>query len=52
MQETHKLNEKDVKAIEGVLSKGDRVEIVPVKDGEVKILHIRRKIVKTDSKRQ
>ena len=32
-------------AIEAILRKGDRVEIIPVKDG-VKIVHIRREVVK------
>lgn len=32
-------------AIEKVLSKGDRVELIPVKDG-VKIIHIKREEVK------
>ena len=32
--------------IEAILRKGDRVEIIPVKDG-VKIIHIRREEVKT-----
>lgn len=50
MQECHKLSEKDIKAIESVLLKGDRAEVVPVKDGEVKILHVRRKLVKTAQK--
>ena len=38
-------DEKQIKAIEAVLSKGDRVELIPVKDG-VKIIHIKRKEVK------
>lgn len=31
--------------IEAILSKGDRVELIPVKDG-VKIIHIKREEVK------
>lgn len=35
-----------VKAIEAVLAKGDRVELIPVKDG-VKVVQVQRKEVKT-----
>ena len=35
-----------IKAIESILSKGDRVELIPCKDG-VKIIHIKRKEVRT-----
>lgn len=34
-----------IKAIESILSKGDRAELIPVKDG-VKIIHIKREEVK------
>lgn len=34
-----------IKAIESVLSKGDRVEVIPVKDG-VKVMRIKRVEVK------
>lgn len=34
-----------VRAIETVLSKGDRVEVIPVKDG-VRVMRIRRETVK------
>ena len=34
-----------IKAIESILSKGDRVELIPVKDG-FKIIHIKREEVK------
>lgn len=36
-----------IKAIESVLSKGDRVEVIPVKDG-VKVMRVRRETVSTD----
>ena len=36
-----KLTPQQVQTIERVLTRGDRVEIVPVKDG-VKMLHVRR----------
>ena len=39
------MDEKTIKAIETVLSKGDRVELIPVKDG-IKVIHIKRKEVK------
>lgn len=38
------MDEKQIKVIEAVLAKGNRVELIPVKDG-VKIIHIRRKEV-------
>ena len=44
-----RLNDATIKAIESVVNKGDRVEIVPVKDG-LKVLRVRRKIVKTEQK--
>lgn len=39
------MTEAVVRAIESVLSKGDRVELIPSKDG-VKIIHIKRKEVR------
>lgn len=39
------IDEKQIKAIEAVLAKGDRLELIPVKDG-VKIIHIKREEVK------
>lgn len=39
------MGEKAIKAIESVLEKGDRVELIPVKDG-VKIIHIKREEIK------
>lgn len=39
------LKPSDVKAVESVLSKGDRVELIPVKDG-VRINRVRREEVK------
>lgn len=41
------LQQDDIKAIETVLSKGDRVELIPVKDG-IKVMHIKRKEVKAN----
>lgn len=41
------MDEKDIKAIETVLAKGDRVELIPVKDG-IKVIHIKRKEVKSE----
>jgi hypothetical protein len=39
------MDEKQIKAIETVLAKGDRIELIPVKDG-VKIIHIKREEVR------
>ncbi len=42
--------DKDViRAVEAVLAKGDRVELIPVKDG-VKVIRIRREEVKNIGK--
>lgn len=41
------MDEKTIKDIETVLAKGDRVELIPVKDG-VKVIHIKRKEVKSE----
>lgn len=48
MQE-HNLSDGVIKAIETVLAKGDRVELIPVKDG-VKVVKVKRETVKTDEK--
>ena len=39
------MDEKAWAAIEAILAKGDRVELIPVKDG-VKIIHIKREEAK------
>ena len=39
------MDEKQIKAIETVLAKVDRIELIPVKDG-VKIIHIKREEVR------
>ena len=39
------LTEKQIKSAEAVLSKGDRVELIPVKDG-VKVIRVKREEVK------
>lgn len=41
----HQLDPQSIKAIESVLSKGDRAEVIPVKDG-VKVMVVRREEVK------
>ena len=41
-----KMDEKTLRAIINILAKGDRVELIPVKDG-IKVLRIRREEVKT-----
>ena len=38
-----KLDDRSVRAIEAILSKGDRVELIPVKDG-FKVMRIHREI--------
>ena len=39
------MDDKQIKAINAILAKGDRVELIPVKNG-VKIIHIKREEVK------
>lgn len=39
------MDEKTIKAAETILSRGDRVELIPVKDG-VKVVRVRRDEVK------
>lgn len=39
------MTEAVVRAIESILSKGDRVELIPVKDG-VKVIQVQRKEIK------
>ena len=39
------LDSKTIVAIESVLSRGDRVELVPVKEGGVKVLRVKRRII-------
>jgi hypothetical protein len=41
------IDEKTIKTAESVLAKGDRVELIPVKDG-VKVVRVRREEVKKD----
>ena len=41
------MDEKTIEAIKSVLAKGDRVELIPVKDG-VKIIQVRRKEIKAN----
>ena len=44
MDKPVKLSEKEIKAIETTLAKGERVEIIPVKDG-VKVLRVKREAI-------
>lgn len=46
-----KVDPATIKAIESVLAKGDRAEVVPVKDG-VKVLRVMRKQVKMDGRKE
>lgn len=41
------MDEKTIKAAETILSRGDRVELIPVKDG-VKVVRVWREEVKKD----
>lgn len=40
------VDEKTIKAAESVLARGERVELIPVKDGGVKVVRVRREEVK------
>lgn len=44
MKNPVKLSEREIKAIESTLAKGERVEIIPVKDG-VKVLRVKRETI-------
>lgn len=44
------VDEKTVKAAESILSKGDRVELIPVKNG-VKVIRVRREEVRAKENR-
>lgn len=44
------IDEKTIKKVESVLVKGDRVELIPVKDG-VKVVKVRREEVRTKKNR-
>lgn len=44
MEKPVKLSDKEIKAIEQTLAKGERVEIIPVKDG-VKVMKVKREII-------
>ena len=46
MADAAKLTPAQIKVIEAIIAKGDRVEIIPLKDG-VKLIHIRREEIKT-----
>lgn len=45
MKNIVKLSERQIKGIEDTLSKGDRVELIPIKNGEIKILRVRRETI-------
>lgn len=44
------LDENAIKAIETVLAKGDRAEVIPVKDG-VKVMRVKREVVSSTNKK-
>ena len=41
------MTEQTIKAIEAILAKDDRVELIPMPGGGVKVIRIRRDVVKT-----
>lgn len=47
MQQKQLLTEKDIKSVETILAKGNRVELIPVKNG-VKVIKIERENVKNE----
>ena len=47
MEKAVKLEQSEIAAIERTLAKGDRVEIIPVKDG-VKVVRVKREEVKNE----
>lgn len=42
------IDEKTIKAIESILERGERVELIPVKE-DIKVMRVRREEVKDDS---
>jgi hypothetical protein len=46
MDKPVKLEQSEIKAIERTLAKGERVELIPVKDGAVRIVKVRREEIK------
>ena len=46
MDKPVKLSQSEISAIERTLAKGERVEIIPVKDG-VKVVRVKREEIKT-----
>ena len=47
MKNPVKLSDKEIKAIEATLAKGERVEIIPVKGG-VKVVRVKREEVRNE----
>ncbi len=45
------LDEGTVRAIEGILARGDRAEVVPGPEGTVKVLRVRRSVVRDSGKK-
>lgn len=45
MNKEVKLSEKQISDVEKILAKGDRIELIPVKDG-IKVIHEVRKEIK------
>ena len=47
MENKYRLTQEQIEAIERVVNRGDRVEIVPVRDG-LKIMKVRRETIKKE----
>ncbi|MBR0161945.1 MAG: hypothetical protein IJQ02_11780 [Oscillospiraceae bacterium] len=43
---TYRLTREQIGAIERAVNRGDRAEVVPLKDGKIKILRVRREEAK------
>ena len=42
------MEERSLNAIKAILAKGDRVELIPLKDKQLRVVRIRREPVKTE----
>lgn len=46
---SYKLSDRDIKLIIGTLERGDRVELIPTKDG-IKLLRVKRELLTKENK--
>ena len=51
MDKPTKLNQSEIRAIEKTLSSGDRVEIIPIRDG-VRIVRVKRETIGVTAERR